>query len=245
MEIAYTYYKEGESAQAIQAADRFIRQYPNHPNVDYMYYLKGLASFNDELGFLGQFLGQDISERDAKAAREAFDAFKDLITRYPDSKYTPDARARMIYLANSQGQAEVNVARYYFTRKAYLAAIQRAQTVVRDFQQTPATEEALIDHRALVRGTADEGSAGRRRARAGAEFSAEQVSEQSQSRLLRPHFGRAWKANQCMQADDVEYAGFWIRVGAALIDSLLILAVIVSAARLRSTVGATSASRPG
>ncbi len=143
MEIAYTYYKEGESAQAIQAADRFIRQYPNHPNVDYMYYLKGLASFNDELGFLGQFLGQDVSERDAKAAREAFDAFKDLVIRYPDSKYTPDARARMIYLANSQGQAEVNVARYYFTRKAYLAAIQRAQTVVRDFQQTPATEEAL------------------------------------------------------------------------------------------------------
>ncbi|MEP6607995.1 MAG: outer membrane protein assembly factor BamD, partial [Burkholderiaceae bacterium] len=134
---------EGESAQAIQACDRFIRQYPNHPNVDYMYYLKGLASFNEELGFLGSLLGQDISERDAKAARDAFDAFKDLITRYPDSKYTPDARARMIYLANSQGQAEVNVARYYFTRKAYLAAIQRAQTVVRDFQQTPATEEAL------------------------------------------------------------------------------------------------------
>jgi len=143
MEIAYTYYKEGESAQSIQACDRFIRQYPNHPNVDYMYYLKGLASFNEDLGFLGQFLGQDISERDAKAAREAFDAFKDLVTRYPDSKYTPDANARMIYLANSQGQAEVNVARYYFTRKAYLAAIQRAQTVVRHFQQTPATEEAL------------------------------------------------------------------------------------------------------
>ena len=143
MEIAYTYYKEGESAQSIQASDRFIRQYPNHPNVDYMYYLKGLASFNEELGFLGRFFEQDVSERDAKAAREAFDAFKDLITRFPESKYTPDARSRMIYLANSQGQAEVNVARYYFTRKAYLAAIQRAQTVVRDFQQTPATEEAL------------------------------------------------------------------------------------------------------
>jgi len=143
MEIAYTYYKEGESAQAIQAADRFIRQYPNHPNVDYMYYLKGLASFNEELGFLGQFLGQDVSERDSKAAREAFDAFKELVTRYPDSKYTPDARARMTFLANSQGQAELNIARYYFTRKAYIAAIQRAQTVVREFQQTPSTEEAL------------------------------------------------------------------------------------------------------
>jgi outer membrane protein assembly factor BamD len=143
MEIAYTYYKEGESAQAIQAADRFIRQYPNHPNIDYLYYLKGLASFNEDMGFLGRFLSQDISERDAKAAREAFDAFKDLITRYPESKYAADARARMTYLANAQAQSEVNVARYYFTRKAYLAAIQRSQTVVRDFQRTPATEEAL------------------------------------------------------------------------------------------------------
>jgi outer membrane protein assembly factor BamD len=143
MEIAYTYYKEGESAQAIQTCDRFIRQYPNHPNVDYVYYLKGLASFNEDLGFLGKLLNQDISERDAKAAREAFDAFKDLVGRFPDSRYADDARARMRYLVNSQAQAEVNVARFYFTRKAYLAAIQRSQTVVRDFQRTPAVEEAL------------------------------------------------------------------------------------------------------
>ncbi len=143
MEIAYTYYKEGESAQAIQTADRFIRQYPNHPNVDYVYYLKGLASFNEDLGFLGKLLNQDISERDAKAAREAFDAFKDLIQRYPDSRYAEDARARMRYLVNAQAQGEVNVARFYYTRKAYLAAIQRSQVVVRDFQRSPAAEEAL------------------------------------------------------------------------------------------------------
>src|SRR5512139_692726 len=144
MEIAYTYYKEGETAQAIQAAERFIRQYPNHPNVDYVYYLKGLASFNEDLDFIGRKLNQDISERDAKAAREAFDAFKDLVTRYPESRYAEDARARMRYLVNSQAQAEVNVARFYFNRKAYLAAIQRSQTVVRDFQRTPAVEEALF-----------------------------------------------------------------------------------------------------
>jgi outer membrane protein assembly factor BamD len=143
MEIAYTYYKEGETAQAIQTCDRFIRQYPNHPNVDYVYYLKGLASFNEDLGILGRLLNQDISERDAKAAREAFDAFKDLVTRFPESRYAEDARARMRFLVNSQAQAEVNVARFYFTRKAYLAAIQRSQTVVRDFQRTPAVEEAL------------------------------------------------------------------------------------------------------
>jgi outer membrane protein assembly factor BamD len=143
MEIAYTYYKEGESAQAVQTADRFIRQYPNHPNVDYVYYLKGLATFVEDMGFVGKILNQDISERDAKAAREAFDAFKDLVTRYPDSRYAEDARARMRFLVNSQAQAELNVAKFYYARKAYLAAIQRAQTVVRDFQRTPAVEEAL------------------------------------------------------------------------------------------------------
>ncbi|MGE5161824.1 MAG: outer membrane protein assembly factor BamD [Betaproteobacteria bacterium] len=143
MEIAYTYYKEGETAQAVQTADRFIRQYPNHPNVDYVYYLKGLASFAEDLGFLGRLLNQDISERDAKAAREAFDAFKDLVTRFPESRYAEDARARMRFLVNSQAQAELNVAKFYYARKAYLAAIQRSQTVVRDFQRTPAVEEAL------------------------------------------------------------------------------------------------------
>lgn len=143
MEIAYTWYKEGESAQAVQAADRFIRQYPNHPNVDYVYYVKGLASFSEDLGLISRLLSQDVSERDAKAARDAFDAFRDLVTRYPESRYAEDARARMRYLVNSQAQAEVNVARFYFTRKAYVAAIQRSQTVVRDFQRTPAVEEAL------------------------------------------------------------------------------------------------------
>jgi outer membrane protein assembly factor BamD len=143
MEIAYTYYKEGETAQAIQTAERFIRQYPNHPNVDYVYYLKGLATFSEDLGFLGKILNQDISDRDAKAAREAFDAFKDLVNRFPESRYAEDARARMRFLVNSQAQAELNVAKFYYARKAYLAAIQRAQTVVRDFQRTPAVEEAL------------------------------------------------------------------------------------------------------
>ena len=144
MEIAYTYYKEGETAQAIQTADRFIRQYPNHPNVDYVYYLKGLASFSEDLGFLGRLLNQDISERDAKAARESFDAFKDLVTRFPESRYADDARARMRFLVNTQAHGELNVAKFYYSRKAYLAAIQRAQTVVRDFQRTPAVEEALF-----------------------------------------------------------------------------------------------------
>ena len=144
MEIAYTYYKEGETAQAIQTADRFIRQYPNNPNIDYMYYLKGLAGFNEDTGLLGKLLTQDLSQRDAKGARESYDAFRDLITRYPDSRYADDARARMRYLVNALAEAELNVARFYFVRKAYIAAIQRAQIVVRDFQTSPVAEDALV-----------------------------------------------------------------------------------------------------
>jgi outer membrane protein assembly factor BamD len=144
MEIAYTYYKEGESAQAIQAADRFIRQYPNNPNIDYMYYLKGLAGFNEDTGLLGRLLTQELSQRDAKGARESYDAFRDLVTRYPDSRYAEDARARMRYLVNALAEAELSIARFYFVRKAYIAAIQRAQIVVRDFQTSPLTEDALV-----------------------------------------------------------------------------------------------------
>jgi outer membrane protein assembly factor BamD len=98
LEIAYAYYKDNEAAQAVTAAERFIKLHPGHPNVDYAYYLKGLANFNGDLGWLGYISGQDLSERDPKAAREAFDAFKDLAARFPDSKYTPDAIARMTYL---------------------------------------------------------------------------------------------------------------------------------------------------
>lgn len=144
MEIAYTYYKEGETAQAITTAERFIRQYPNNPNIDYMYYLKGIANFNEDLGLLGRFTTQDISDRDAKAAREAYDAFRDLVSRYPDSKYAEDARARMRYLVTAQARSELNVAKFYFARHAYVAAIQRAQIVVRDYQHTLVVEDALV-----------------------------------------------------------------------------------------------------
>jgi len=144
MEIAYTYYKEGESEQAIRTADRFIRQYPNNPNVDYVYYLKGLASFTEDENIINRLLAQESSQRDAKGARESYDAFHDLVTRFPESKYAEDARARMRFLVNAMAQSELNVANFYFVRKAYVAAIQRAQVVVRDFQTSPVTEDALI-----------------------------------------------------------------------------------------------------
>jgi outer membrane protein assembly factor BamD len=143
IEIAYSYYKEGDSAQAITACERFLKLNPNHPNADYVQYLKGLASFNDDLGLFGRFLGQDPTTRDPKAMREAFDAFRELVLRWPDSKYAADARQRMNYLINAMAQSEVNVARYYLSRGAYIAAIQRAQGALRDYQAAPAAAEAL------------------------------------------------------------------------------------------------------
>lgn len=143
MEIAYTYYKEGEFAQAIAACDRFLKLNPNHPNADYVYYLKGLATFNDDLGLFGNFLGHDPTARDPKAMREAFDVFKELVTRFPQGKYAADAQARMNYLVTAMAQSEVNIARFYLQRGAFVAAAQRAQGAVRDYSGTPAAEEAL------------------------------------------------------------------------------------------------------
>jgi outer membrane protein assembly factor BamD len=144
MEVAYAYYRQGDQAQAVAAADRFIKLHPNHPNVDYMYYLRGLVNFNDRVGFLDFLSKQDPSERDPKAARDAFDSFKQLAERFPDSKYTKDAIARMKYLVDAMAQYEVHVANYYYRRGAYLAAANRAELAVTNYRDAPAIEEALF-----------------------------------------------------------------------------------------------------
>src|SRR5262249_13267483 len=140
---AYTYYKEGESAQAVTAADRFLKLNPNHQNADYVMFLKGLALFNDDLGIMGRRFGRDPTYRDPKAMREAFDAFKELAVRFPNSRYAPEAISRMNYLVNALAQSEVNVARYYLQRGAYIAAIQRSQAALKEYVGAPASEEAL------------------------------------------------------------------------------------------------------
>ncbi|QWD86289.1 outer membrane protein assembly factor BamD [Polynucleobacter paludilacus] len=140
---AYCYWKAQEQAQALVAIDRFIKLYQGSPNLDYAYYLKGLITFNDDLGWLGKFTGQDLSERDPKAAKEAFESFKTVVVRFPDSKYAPDSIDRMRYIVNSLADADVIVARYYYQRGAYLAAANRAQLVIRDYDRAPAVEEAL------------------------------------------------------------------------------------------------------
>jgi outer membrane protein assembly factor BamD len=143
LEVAYAYYKDNEPISAIAACDRFIKLHPNHPNVDYAYYLKGLANFNDDLGLLGNLVDQDMSERDPRAARDAFLAFKELVTRFPDSKYAADATARMKYLVNALAGNEVHVAKYYLKREAYVAAANRAKQVLTTYPEAPALEEAL------------------------------------------------------------------------------------------------------
>ncbi|SDH49114.1 outer membrane protein assembly factor BamD [Propionivibrio dicarboxylicus] len=144
IEAAYAYWKASEPASAIAACDRFIKLHPNHPNIDYVYYLKGLVNFNEDLGLLGAISQQDMTERDPKGARESFDAFRELVTRFPDSKYTPDAILRMKYLVNALATLEVHVARYYMKRTAYLAAVNRAQYALKNYPDAPATEEALF-----------------------------------------------------------------------------------------------------
>lgn len=143
LEVAYAYYRQFEPASAISACDRFIRLHPNHPNVDYAHYLKGLVNFNEDLGLLGAISAQDLTERDPKAAREAFDSFKELTTRFPESKYAADARLRMNYLVNALASHEVHVADYYMRRGAYVAAINRAQACIRTYPEAPANERAL------------------------------------------------------------------------------------------------------
>ncbi|MFA7243442.1 MAG: outer membrane protein assembly factor BamD [Sulfuricellaceae bacterium] len=143
LEVAYAYFKSNEPISAIAACDRFIKLHPNHPSVDYAHYLKGLANFNEDLGLFGSLSKQDMSERDPKAARESFESFKELSTRFPNSKYTPDAVARMKYLVNALASHEVHVARYYFKRGAYVAVVNRSQSALKLYPQAPATEEAL------------------------------------------------------------------------------------------------------
>ena len=144
LEVAYAYYRQQETASAIAACDRFIRLHPNHPNVDYAYYLKGLTNFNEDLGLLGYVSLQDLTERDPKAARDSFEAFKVLVNKYPESRYTPDATARMKYLVNALASHEVHVARYYMKREAFVAAVNRAQTAIKTYPDAPANEEALF-----------------------------------------------------------------------------------------------------
>lgn len=143
IETAYSYLKEGEPQQAIQICDRFLRQYPEHALAPYALYIKGVATLDEDEGWMSFLQKPDISKRDAQASRDAFDIFKELVERFPNSRYARGARERMQELVEAQAKFELNTARYYYVRKGYIAAINRAQNVITEFQTTPEAEEAL------------------------------------------------------------------------------------------------------
>lgn len=140
---AYINWRDEEPEQALAAIDRFQKQYPNHPGSDYMLYLKGLVTFTPPSAVLSQFTRQDPSERDPRGLRESYEAFNELITTYPDSRYADDARKRAAWLVNTIAENETHVAEYYYSRGAYVAAVNRAQRVITDFEGVPVAERAL------------------------------------------------------------------------------------------------------
>lgn len=144
LDKAWAQYKTNEPIQAIATLDRFIKLHPASPALDYALYLKGLVNFNDTLGLFSSFAKQDLAERDPKQSKESFEAFRELVTRFPESKYTPDAKLRMAYIRNSLARSDLYVARFYFNKGAYVAAINRAQTAIEEYREVPAVEEALF-----------------------------------------------------------------------------------------------------
>ena len=144
LDKAWAQYKTNEPAQAVATLDRFIKLHPASPALDYALYLKGLVNFNDNLGLMSSVAEQDLAERDPKQAKESFEAFRELVNRFPSSKYSEDARLRMAFIKNSLARSDVHVARFYYQRGAYVAAINRAQTTVQEFRDVPAVEEALF-----------------------------------------------------------------------------------------------------
>ena len=144
LEIAYAYFKYDEPASAIAAADRFIKLHPRHGNVDYAYYIKGLANFTKGESFLDRFVPRDVSQNDTAAALAAFRDFEELTSRFPDSRYSKDATQRMLFLRNVLARHEINVAEYYLSRDAFVAAANRAKFVVENYQRTPSVPDALV-----------------------------------------------------------------------------------------------------
>ncbi len=144
LDLIYAYYKFDEPESAIVAANRFIQLYPRHPKVDYVYYLKGLVNFERDQSALTRLFSLDRSQRDQHSALQSFYDFQELIKRFPNSKYSEDARQRMIHLLNRMAEHELHVAKFYLKRGAYIAAANRAKNIVETYQTTPTVPEALV-----------------------------------------------------------------------------------------------------
>ena len=143
LELAYAFHKAGSPEAALSTADRFIRTYPSHPNVDYAFYIRGLTNYDQRVGFMERLMPSRVRDRDQTAARESFRDFDELIRRFPDSRYAPDARQRMVFLRNNLSFYELDVARYYLRRKAYVAAANRARYALENYPGSPELGNAL------------------------------------------------------------------------------------------------------
>lgn len=143
LELAYAWYRAQEPASAIAAAERFIQLHPRHEHIDYAYYIRALASFQHAESLLDRLFRQDAAERDPQAARDSFAYFREVVQRFPDSRYAEDSTRRMIHLRNLLARYELHVADYYLRRGASLAAANRAKYVVENYDQTPSVPDAL------------------------------------------------------------------------------------------------------
>ncbi|MBB5208989.1 outer membrane protein assembly factor BamD [Chiayiivirga flava] len=143
LELAYAQYKGSNPEDATSTVNRFIRTYPTHPHIDYAYYLKALINFNRENAFLDRIARIDMTQRDQGAPRQAFNDFAELINRYPNSIYAPDARQRMVHLRNLMARHEINVATYYLRRGAWVAAANRGQYILEHYPQSMHDADAL------------------------------------------------------------------------------------------------------
>ena len=143
LELVYARLMSNSLDDAEAAAERFLRLHPQNPNIDYILYLQGLISEKYDRNLFDRFRPDDVFKRDVSNSRQAFAYYSQLLATYPDSLYAKDARQRMIHLRNLLAKSEVNIARYYMSRGAYVAAANRARAVVENYSQTPSTSDAL------------------------------------------------------------------------------------------------------
>lgn len=143
LDLIYAYHKTGKSAEALATIDRFVRLNPNHSDVDYAMYMRGLVNMDSDTNFFQELVNISRADRDATTVKEAFNDFRNLIDKYPDSKYAADARKRMLFIKDRLARYEIAVARYYIKRQAYVAAANRGQYVIEHFADTNLVQEAL------------------------------------------------------------------------------------------------------
>jgi outer membrane protein assembly factor BamD len=143
LELAYAEWKEGKPEDGYSTINRFIKTYPTHKRIDYAYYLRGIINFDRDKGIMDRYANQDMTKRDQGNTLQSFEDFNELVSKFPDSRYTPDARLRMIYLRDNLSRAQLHVAEYYLNRGAYVAAINRSKDILEKYQRTPAAGDAL------------------------------------------------------------------------------------------------------